>query len=264
MKGDIISFETKSSASVTHRVYEIQNNNNTLTFITKGDANNIPDIDPVSVEQIKGKVIFIIPYIGYLYLWIKQPIGFLLLIITPALYIIVSEIIVAKKLIEREAIKKYNKQHPVTPHLIIIGLLSIALSFLSAKKTISYFSSGLVLSGNIFSTGKWSTDDPPAADDPTAILTISSDGHTATFTVTNTSSFDQISYTLTYDTDTKTQGLMGTIAINGNNIITKDGLTLGTCSTGGTCTYDTGVNNVTLSVALTNSKGETKNLTAHP
>jgi signal peptidase len=57
VKGDIINFET-SGTSVTHRVYEIKNTGNQLTFVTKGDANNIPDVDPVSSDQIKGKVIF--------------------------------------------------------------------------------------------------------------------------------------------------------------------------------------------------------------
>jgi len=165
-KGDIVNFET-SGISVTHRVYEIKNTDNKLTFITKGDANNIPDVDSVSPAQIKGKVIFNIPYLGYVYNWIKQPIGFLILIILPALFVIISEFINIKRLIEAEAVRKYElsqksvknkkskKKEDVTKTMPIVFLLLIlgsALAFSHITSTSSYFSAGKVLANNTYST----------------------------------------------------------------------------------------------------------------
>jgi signal peptidase I len=181
VKGDVINFET-SGISVTHRVYEIKNTDNKLTFITKGDANNIPDVDPVSPDQIKGKVIFNIPYLGYLYTWIKQPLGFLILIILPALFVIISELINVKKLIEAEAVRKYelaqkseeskkNKEPNNTiksiPIISVLLILGLALSFFHLTGTNSYFSDGKVLANNTFSTSWWATPTPTAIPTPT-------------------------------------------------------------------------------------------------
>jgi signal peptidase len=180
VKGDVINFET-SGTSVTHRVYEIKNTDNKLTFITKGDANNIPDVDPVSPDQIKGKVIFNIPYLGYLYTWIKQPLGFLILIILPALFVIISEFVNIKKIIEAEAVRKYeltqkskkpkktdetdktNKSIPTISLLLILGL---TLSFSRITGTNSYFSAGAVLANNTFSTSCWTPPSVPVLTYP--------------------------------------------------------------------------------------------------
>jgi len=71
--GDIIQFENEGiDLPIIHRVYEIQNEDNNLIFITKGDNNNNPDSDPVNPEQIMGKVIFNIPKIGWISITIKD------------------------------------------------------------------------------------------------------------------------------------------------------------------------------------------------
>jgi signal peptidase len=180
VKGDVINFET-SGTSVTHRVYEIKNTDNKLTFITKGDANNIPDVDSVSPAQIKGKVIFNIPYLGYVYNWIKQPIGFLILIILPALFVIISELINIKRLIEAEAVRKYElsqksvknkkskKEEDVTktmPILFLLLILGSALAFSHITGTSSYFSAGKVLANNTFSTNCWAAPSVPVLTYP--------------------------------------------------------------------------------------------------
>ena len=68
--GDIIEYKLNSK-SIIHRIYEI--NDNTLnTFITKGDNNLTPDLKEVSSEQIMGKVIFIIPKLGFPTVWLNS------------------------------------------------------------------------------------------------------------------------------------------------------------------------------------------------
>ena len=57
---DVITYQ-KDGEFVTHRVIEEYNG----TYITKGDANNTKD-DPVSREQIVGKVVKVLPSFGIL------------------------------------------------------------------------------------------------------------------------------------------------------------------------------------------------------
>ena len=88
--GDIICFkiESESSTTVTHRIINITDEG----FITKGDANEDPDKWIVKKENIIGKVIAVIPYLGYLGYFVRTPIGFTLLIIIPATLLIILEI----------------------------------------------------------------------------------------------------------------------------------------------------------------------------
>ena len=60
---------------MAHRVVEISDDE----IITKGDANNTAD-EPISREQVVGRVAFSIPLVGYLVTAIKTPIGTLVMI----------------------------------------------------------------------------------------------------------------------------------------------------------------------------------------
>lgn len=91
--GNIITFQESGNQDklITHRVVNISKKNNTLFFQTKGDANQDTDQRLVSENELVGKVIFTIPYLGYLPNFVKSPIGFLLLIIIPGVLLITSE-----------------------------------------------------------------------------------------------------------------------------------------------------------------------------
>lgn len=54
-KDDIITFKSENNF-ITHRVIEIEKQK----IITQGDANNTPD-DQIDIEDVLGKVVFIIP-----------------------------------------------------------------------------------------------------------------------------------------------------------------------------------------------------------
>lgn len=71
--GDIIQYE-RGGYSIIHRVYEVEGpeTGNMKVFITKGDANSEPDSDPVTPEQVTGKVIFNIPKLGWIPLFFKS------------------------------------------------------------------------------------------------------------------------------------------------------------------------------------------------
>lgn len=93
--GDVITFELGNGVRGTHRIIEILDNNGEISFITKGDANEMEDNKPVVEDAIVGQVKFTIPKLGFFITYIQQPPGtyiaisvaamLLLLIILPEL-----------------------------------------------------------------------------------------------------------------------------------------------------------------------------------
>jgi len=77
---DIITFYGSSGeTTVTHRVVEIKDNG--LSFVTKGDANEVPDPMPVEANRLIGKVVLAIPYLGKVLKFLSTPLGLTLLIV---------------------------------------------------------------------------------------------------------------------------------------------------------------------------------------
>jgi len=70
-KGDIIQF-ISGTKYVVHRIVDIDNDNyGNRVFITKGDHNNANDVGSVTLENVIGKVSFVIPWIGYPSVWLS-------------------------------------------------------------------------------------------------------------------------------------------------------------------------------------------------
>lgn len=90
-KGDIITFQS-DPISTTHRIYKIINRNGKDFFVTKGDQNDALDSYLVSQENIIGKVIYIIPYLGLLLMALKTRFGLYLFIFLPTLIIMLVEL----------------------------------------------------------------------------------------------------------------------------------------------------------------------------
>ena len=63
--GDIIIYSADCpylpKEDIIHRIIEIKND----TFITKGDHNLVPDPCPVRKDQVKAKVVFAVPLLGW-------------------------------------------------------------------------------------------------------------------------------------------------------------------------------------------------------
>ena len=73
--GDVITYRLSGDTVVTHRVVEI--NKDEQSVITKGDANESNDGSPVPYSKIVGEAKGKIPYLGYISLNIKTPKGIL-------------------------------------------------------------------------------------------------------------------------------------------------------------------------------------------
>ena len=67
--GDIIEYQMEGY-TVIHRIVEKRQRSGEFFLVTKGDNNNAPDVAEVREDQLIGKVIFKIKYIGYPAIWL--------------------------------------------------------------------------------------------------------------------------------------------------------------------------------------------------
>jgi len=72
--GDIIQY-WQGEEMTLHRVVEITGKGDSRLFITKGDDNPIPDTYRVLPDQIRGKLIFTIPKLGWISIYTKTAIA---------------------------------------------------------------------------------------------------------------------------------------------------------------------------------------------
>ena len=73
-EGDIITYATSRDGKVvvTHRIEEVINDENGLRFITKGDANDVTDLNPILASQVIGKVNLFIPHLGNVLVYMQE------------------------------------------------------------------------------------------------------------------------------------------------------------------------------------------------
>lgn len=72
-KDDVITYSIGGGTMVTHRVVEVDTTNQTIT--TKGDANEVQDANPIAFSQVVGKMKMHVPYLGYISIYIRTPLG---------------------------------------------------------------------------------------------------------------------------------------------------------------------------------------------
>ena len=91
--GDVIMFgeDTKTKVPTTHRIVADEVRGGVFYYTTKGDANEDPDSQQVTQNEVIGKVLFSIPYLGYVLDFAKKPLGFALLIGVPAAIVVFDE-----------------------------------------------------------------------------------------------------------------------------------------------------------------------------
>jgi signal peptidase len=88
--GQIISFRSApgSSTIFTHRIVGVTTTGGTVSYITKGDANNAPDTDPRPAKDVIGVFDRTIPRGGYILNALHQPLVLGLLLAAPVLWCI--------------------------------------------------------------------------------------------------------------------------------------------------------------------------------
>lgn len=110
---DVITFtsEKNSKNTITHRLHQITTVDGQTKYITKGDANNVPESNPIEKEMILGKMIFSIPFLGFPVSFAKTKEGLIFLIIIPSVLIIYSELINIKNEVIKKITAKNEKNH---------------------------------------------------------------------------------------------------------------------------------------------------------
>lgn len=71
--GDVITYQLRSGEPtvVTHRVVGVgYDGRGELSLQTQGDANDVPDEQPVRPVQVRGELWYAMPYVGHLHVWL--------------------------------------------------------------------------------------------------------------------------------------------------------------------------------------------------
>ncbi len=86
--GDVITFYINENSLVTHRV--VSKDIDKKIFETKGDANEVKDGGVVSYDNVVGRAIFCVPYLGYVSSYFNTTQGSYLLVVFIAVLFIAT------------------------------------------------------------------------------------------------------------------------------------------------------------------------------
>ncbi len=140
--GDVICFLDPGgdpNIMITHRVMSMEEGDERV-FQTKGDANEEQDNYLVPASKLVGKMVFVIPFAGYLPAASKNSLLFLVTIILPASVLILDEVkkiiqasnpVSARKM-EREKRKRTRQMPNVVDGRVLGGVALISLLLLMA------------------------------------------------------------------------------------------------------------------------------------
>lgn len=85
--GMVISFE-QNNRLITHRVVGVEDGE----YITQGDNSSSPDPWRVAPFSVVGAPVLRLPYLGHVITFVRQPAGWFLLVILPAILIVAGEV----------------------------------------------------------------------------------------------------------------------------------------------------------------------------
>jgi signal peptidase len=91
---DIVTYGSavRKDTLITHRIVSQDLKSSKLLFTLKGDANKAPDLNGVPPSAILGKMLFAVPYLGYLIAFVKTPLGVSIFIIIPTTILVWEEV----------------------------------------------------------------------------------------------------------------------------------------------------------------------------
>ncbi len=133
--GDVVTYINpyNTKETITHRIVGVGHEGKIIAFTTKGDANQTAD-KQILGGNVVGQVVWHAPHVGKVLAWGRQPIGLILLVIIPGLFIIVDEIRrMVKKLSSnssKEPIKdprvKHEDDKPPVPVAVVAPAPAVA------------------------------------------------------------------------------------------------------------------------------------------
>ena len=89
--GDVVVFQPSSSeqtrSPLMHRIISIEEVNGQREFGTKGDANESPDPWKLTINGEGGRLVYVVPYIGYLFWFFQTRLAWAIVIFPIATYL---------------------------------------------------------------------------------------------------------------------------------------------------------------------------------
>ncbi len=120
--GDVVTYLSENpqypGIMITHRVIEKNQVNGEYYFVTKGDYNQISDPLTVKESQIYGKVVMRIPKIGFIQVILSNYIGWVALIVVPALAIVSYDIVKLFEKIKNHKRRETRKKRILLPDMV--------------------------------------------------------------------------------------------------------------------------------------------------
>jgi len=114
--GDVVTFgkDTKTDIPTTHRIVSSRAQDGVIMFTTKGDANEDKDTNEIRQSDVSGKVLFDVPYFGYIIDLARKPLGFIILIIIPTLIVVYDEVVKIVREVKKMRKKKEDVEDGVS------------------------------------------------------------------------------------------------------------------------------------------------------
>lgn len=106
---DIVTFEQEGK-TITHRIVEVNKTDQGEKYVTKGDNNQVNDVEEITYEQIIGILVFKIPRIGNIILLLEDKIYVILLLNLALIIYINTRRVEEKKKMRREKKKIEDKR----------------------------------------------------------------------------------------------------------------------------------------------------------
>ncbi|TFG10338.1 signal peptidase I [Candidatus Thorarchaeota archaeon] len=101
--GDIIVYQDDWNPNpIVHRVVEIEEIEGVSYYYTRGDANDQRDPGNRTIDEIVGEVVLIIPQIGHVSLWLKEPAGQVAVVVIFILILVIPEFVCNEEADEEE------------------------------------------------------------------------------------------------------------------------------------------------------------------
>jgi signal peptidase len=188
-KGDIITFLSPKDQKLTilHRVFKIKNTKNVLSFETKGDNNNAEDNWEVPAVNLQGRYLFSVPLLGHIAALMKKPLGFILMIGVPALFLIILQIKTIRDGINEEVEKRTKKAlkdleekkaqlTSLKTVLIFLFLANLFVFGAGAKSLKAAYSTSAIVGGISFSVKDFVPPPVPTLISPTDNSVVTSTG----------------------------------------------------------------------------------------
>ncbi|MFX1367823.1 MAG: signal peptidase I [Promethearchaeota archaeon] len=93
--GDIIVYQDSwyTDAPIVHRIVDIDIIDGVYHYITRGDANTHNDPGDRTIDEVIGVVVFRIPFLGHVSMFLRTPAGIAVIVIIFAAIIILPELV---------------------------------------------------------------------------------------------------------------------------------------------------------------------------